>query len=65
MLFVLTQQRGKGENEAAKVHIAANEGQWLQMSGKKDPEGGGERLCLHKRFSSPAGSTMHFWELGR
>lgn len=28
---------------------------------RKDPEGGGERLCLHKQFSSSAGTTMHFF----
>lgn len=34
-----TQQSKEGENEAAKVHIAANEGQPLQMSGRKSPRG--------------------------
>lgn len=28
---------------------------------RKDPVGDGERLCLHKQFSSSAGTTMHFF----
>lgn len=33
---VLTQQRGEGENEAAKEHIAVHEGQLSKMSGSKE-----------------------------
>lgn len=33
---VLTQQRGRGESEAAKVHIAVHDGQISKMSGRKE-----------------------------
>lgn len=36
VLAVLTQQRGEGENEAAKVHIAIHERQLSKMSGRKE-----------------------------
>lgn len=52
VLAVLAQQRGEGENEAAKVHIAEHEGQSSKMSGRKERERERERLCLHKQFFS-------------
>lgn len=55
-LVMLTQQRGEGQNEAAKVHMAVHEGRLLKMSGERERE----RVVLAQAVFSLGGLAVLF-----
>lgn len=67
VLVVLTQQRGEGENEAAKVHIAAHERDSYRKCQEGKREKGREVALVQAVFLSrrPYSAFLGTWQIER